>query len=104
MTKEGLRAKRKKPKSAFLLDDLTAPVHAGLAIDMVAAHGFAGVLVFDPVDAIQRVVGTAHIALRFGRFLLWYSHGTYPLSVTNVLDTGKGPVLQAKSAISPLSP
>lgn len=76
-------------KSIALFDDLTATVHAGLAIDMMRAHGFAGVLVFDPVNAFQRMVGTAHIALRFRCFSLWYSHDTYPLSVTDVFDTGK---------------
>lgn len=49
--------------SVFFLDYLTAPVHAGLKVDMVAAYGFARLRILDPVFGFQGMVGTAHVAL-----------------------------------------
>lgn len=58
--------------------NLTAFVGARFQVDMVTTDGLARFGVFAPVCCRQGMVGTAHIALGFAGFSLWYGHGLNP--------------------------
>src|SRR5690606_38721096 len=73
-----LKSQRAPQLSIAFFDDLTAVIHTCLQVNMVTAHWFTRVRVFNPVHAIKSMVGASHVALRCARFSLWYSHYTIP--------------------------
>ena len=82
ITAESYETRLKRRKGLCLaFNNLLALIHACFQVNVVAALGFTSILIFNPTFNAKRVVRTAHIALGFTGFSLWYSHNYYPFSV-----------------------
>src|SRR5438552_16452656 len=60
------------------LENLTAPIHAGLEIDVVRPPQFPGILVFDIGRVLQRIGRTAHSASGWRRLSFGNGHSLTP--------------------------
>lgn len=58
----------------LVCQNLAAPIHTGLQIDMVRTAKLAGILVFDIGRCLERIGCAAHAALRAGHFTFGYGH------------------------------
>jgi hypothetical protein len=70
-------------------ENLTAPVHAGLQVDMVRAAKLAGILVLDVGRGLKGVGGATHAAPRGRRFSFRNGHFRLQSKAERPLETGK---------------